>query len=98
MRLKIWTTACFLTGTALLVGWPWIVGAKPEENAVKQELARYGIRVLMYFGLTATVFLVTAILALLVMRRTRQEFLEESGKNLQGLIESTLEDHAQKRG
>ncbi|MBV6458002.1 MAG: hypothetical protein HONBIEJF_01124 [Fimbriimonadaceae bacterium] len=97
MRLKIWTTAFFLTGVVLLVGWPWIVGPKPADTATKQELARYGLRVLMYFGLTATVFLVTAILALLVMRRTRKEFLEESGKNLQGLIESTLEDHAQKR-
>lgn len=97
MRLKIWTTACFLTGIVLLVGWPWIVGAKPSDTATKQDLARYGLRVLMYFGLTATIFLVTAILALIVMRRTRQEFLEESGKNLQGLIESTLEDHAEKR-
>lgn len=96
MRLKIATTSFLIAGVLLLLAWPFAIGPKPVQ-ASQKELAEYALRILIYFGITATTFLVTAILALLLVRQARRDFAKEAKENLKGLIEGTLRDHDRKR-
>lgn len=97
MRLKIATTISLICGIALLVAWPFVVGERPGDVATKKELARYGIRLLTYFGVTTFVFLMTALLAVLLVRQTRREFVEDVKENVDDLVQGTLSDHAKKQ-
>lgn len=96
MRLKIATTIFLTAGVLLLLAWPIAIGPKPDQGSQK-DLAMYALRILIYFGITATTFLVTAILALLLVRQARKEFAQQAKENLKGLIEGTLRDHERKR-
>ena len=95
MRLKIacWTLAA-LTGI-LLVGWPTFVGM-PPRGASKPVLKKFAQRSEVYLGALLASFLGTTVFAALVVRQTRNEYLEESAQNLRALIEGTLEDHKKK--
>jgi hypothetical protein len=97
MRLKVVTTALLLFGFALLVSWPWIVGAKPPKEAPRNERAAYAKRFVYYTGGTIIVFSVTAFCAILLTRQARNEFREAARKNLEELIAGTLEDHGRKK-
>lgn len=97
MRLKVATTACVLFGLALMIGWPWLVGPRPPASEGPRILAEYGQKLLIYFLLTAGVWLTVAILALIMARRARLDYLEEHREMTQRLIEETLKDHARKR-
>ena len=93
MRLKVLTTTLVVCGLLLMLLWPVAVGPRPQEDASKIEQARWGQQVLIYFGTTASIWLSTAMSALLVMRQSRREFLEQERQNLKSLIEGTLNDH-----
>ncbi len=95
MRLKFITTASLILGLALLLAWPLVVGPRPV-NPNKKELARYGIRAIAYFGVTASTFVCTAVFAWLVLRQTRREYVDQAKTNLQSLIEGALQDHERK--
>lgn len=97
MPLKIATTVLFVIGLAMLMAWPLVWRGRPAPEAPPKELAEFSLRFLIYFALTALVFLSSAICALLLVRRAREEFAEQAGKNLRGLIEGTLRDHGRKR-
>lgn len=97
MSLKIATTALLLCGLALLVSWPWIVGPRPAPDAPKSEVVRYARRFVYYTGGTILVFCSTAFLAILMARRARREYREESRRNLEELLEGTLRDHGRKQ-
>lgn len=96
MRLRIVTTVLFVVGLVMLMAWPLVWRGRPAPDAPRQELAEFSLRFLVYFALTALVFLATAVCALLVVRRAREEYAEQAGKNLRGLIEGTLRDHGRK--
>lgn len=93
MRLKTLTTTLLVAGVLLMLGWPVFVGAKPAPTTPKKVIARWGVRSLVYFGVTSGVWLSAAVSALLLARQTRREFLLKEKENLQALIEGTLRDH-----
>lgn len=97
MRLKIATTTSLLLGLMLLAAWPWVVGSRPPAEAPRKELADYLTRFVWYMGATVMTFVVTAFLAILVMRRAREEYREASMRNLEALIEGTRQDHVKKQ-
>lgn len=94
MKLKIATTACFIAGMLLLLLWPLLMGPRPSGNA--RAVALYASRLLAYFSVTATLFLVTAVLALLVVRAARRAYVEEATSNLKDLVEGSLQSHVDK--
>ncbi len=96
MRARVVTTSLLILGLILLLAWPFVVGGRPAETAPRREMAEYGLRVLIYFGLTCATFLGAAIGALVVARRAREEFLEKQSENLNDLLEGTLRDHTPK--
>jgi len=96
MRLKWATTVCLVFGILLMFSWPFFLGPRPPRNAPKLELAEYAQKYLLLFGITAFVFLLTAVFALLLVRQTRRDYLEQTRVNLQELVEGTLRDHADK--
>ena len=91
--LKIATSLSLLAGVATLLAWPVIVGPRPDEAAGRRALAEYALRLTGYFGLTCFLFLLTAVLAYLVVRKTRMEYATERLDNLEQLMEGTLRDH-----
>ncbi len=97
MRLKILTTGSLLLGVALLFAWPFLIGPRPPKTAPKLELAHYAEKYLIFFGITAIVFVMTAFFAWLLARQMRVQYLEQTKENLESLVEGTLQDHAAKR-
>lgn len=97
MRLKIATTSCLIFGALLLLAWPWVVGIRPGKGAPRAELAAYASRFMWYVTATVLTFVVTAFLAILVMRRAREQYREASMRNLETLLEGVREDHAGKQ-
>jgi hypothetical protein len=95
VRLKIacWTLA-ILTGI-LLLGWPAFVGV-PPKGAPKPIVKQYLVRSEIYFAALLASFLGATVFAALVVRQTRNEYMEASAENLRALIEGTLEDHKKK--
>ncbi|MCB8933612.1 MAG: hypothetical protein H6534_09235 [Chthonomonadaceae bacterium] len=97
MRVKLVTTALLVFGIVLLVGWPWIVGAKPAATAPEQERLRYLLRYGIYFVTLLLTFFSTAVGAVLVARQARRQLKEEAMENFHSLLEGTLKDHGQGR-
>ncbi|MBS1712847.1 MAG: hypothetical protein JST30_00775 [Armatimonadetes bacterium] len=93
MRLKVLTTGFLVTGIVLMLCWPIVVGAKPPVDAGRPRLVQWGRRAILYFGVTAGVWVGTAFSALLLARQTRKEFLLSEKANLTGLVEGALRDH-----
>ncbi len=95
MFLKVLTSAFVICGLVMVFAMPYVLGQKPPD-AEKLELANYGARVLLYFGLTCFVWIGAAACSVILLRRTRLEFLEEQGDNIKSLVEATLHDHERK--
>ncbi|MCW5937820.1 MAG: hypothetical protein KIT11_11005 [Fimbriimonadaceae bacterium] len=93
MRLRIATTTFLVAGILLMIGWPFIVGPAPRRDAPRSVQVAWGKRALAYFGVTSTVWLVTAACALGVIRQRRREIVEEQRRNLRELVEGSLRDH-----
>ena len=95
--LKIVTTGLLVAGLGLLIAWPWIVGPRPvgaaKTEAERKELARYGLKALSYFAVTTSAFLGAAAGAVLIIRRTRREFVDHEKQIVRGLVEGSLKDH-----
>lgn len=80
----------------MLLSWVRFVGPRPPSDAPKKVLAQYGVHLLTYFGITCLLFLLAAIFAVLIIRHTRRQYVEEMRGNYDELIEGTLHDHARK--
>ncbi|MFQ3586152.1 MAG: hypothetical protein SNJ74_02345 [Fimbriimonadaceae bacterium] len=97
MGLRIATTACFLAGIGLLGAWPWLVGNRPSGPEVSRAmLEAYAVRLSVYMVAILLLFFLTAVFALLTVRRARLEYRDQARANLQELIEGTLRDHERK--
>ena len=82
-------TALVLLGFGLLLSYPWFVGAKPgRESAVeaRERQARYAVRIALYVAAVSVTFFGSAVCAVLLARRTRERFVDESMKNLADLL------------
>lgn len=97
MRLKIVTTGLLIAGFLFLLLGPLLLTYRPASGASQEEFASFGLMLLTYFTVTALTFLATAVCALMLVRRTKEEYREQASKNLRGLIEGTLKDHGRPR-
>jgi hypothetical protein len=103
LRLRIGLTVLVLAGIGLLLAWPWLVGPYPAPHGVPahgskeaKALAEYSLRFLGYIAALLLVFLSTAIMATIVVRRAREEYRQEAMDNMRQLIEATREDYQKK--
>lgn len=97
MRLKVATTTAFLFGVGLLLAWPLIVGRQPAHSHTR-ALAAYTLRFGFYVTVLVIVFFTVVVLAAAVARKARDEYREESRRNLEALIEGTLRAHGRNAG
>lgn len=88
--MRALTTALLVLGLCLVAAWPWVLAAKPSGV---RELQVYSVWFGIYLTSMFTAFLGAAAFAILVARRARRQYFEESKQNLQELIEGTLSDH-----
>ena len=96
MFLKVLTTTFVVFGLALLFAMPTLLGERPP-NTDQIELARYGTRMLAYFGVTSLTWIGAATCAVILMRRMRRQFIDEQRKNLTEMIEGALRDHERQK-
>ncbi|MEA2551892.1 MAG: hypothetical protein QOJ65_68 [Fimbriimonadaceae bacterium] len=90
MLLRAATTFLMLFGLVLSLGYPWIIGPKPALHA---QQGPFAIRLGVYMILIICSFLGAAVCAILMMRRAREAYREETRQNLEDLIETTLRTH-----
>lgn len=95
MFLKVLTTGLVLLGVGLMIAFPFLLGARPGPQE-KLELARYGSRLLTYFLLTCSVWIGAAACAIVMVRRTKREFMTTQRENLRELVEGSTSDHGRK--
>ncbi len=91
--MKLALTVTLILGVALMLAWAPILGPVPTHHA---ELQRYAVRFGIYICCLLVIFFVTAVLAMIIARRAREEYRAEIMGNVKFLIESTLEDHRKK--
>lgn len=96
MRLKVLTTTLVVAGLLLMLAWPLVAGSSPGKAATRAERVYWGRKLLIYFTVTASVWVCVAGSAVMLARQTRREFLKAERDNLQALIEGTLRDHGRK--
>lgn len=96
MWLKILTTCLMLFSVFMLFAYFWIVGPKPPSAAPRVEQIAFLRRGATYIGIEAAALIGSIVGAYLIARRARQEYRDQSKRNLEALIESTLRDHSKK--
>ncbi|HWP30946.1 MAG TPA: hypothetical protein VNK96_04355 [Fimbriimonadales bacterium] len=87
-RLKIITTIFVVLGIAMIVSYPWTVGSIPVETATNEEKKIYLIKMVIFVTVVLLTWLAAATSALLMIRRIRMEYLEQSEQHLQELLSS----------
>lgn len=92
--LKVATTLCFVAGLFALFFWPKVLGSANSHFVGLK--AMMGIISLAYFGFVCLLFIMAAIFAWLMIRRTKLEYFESQQEVLHDLIEQSLQDHAKK--
>lgn len=98
MWLKIVTTTLIIFSVAMLFAYLWIVGPQPPTTAPRAEKIDFLRRWAVFIGLEAAALIGSIIGAYLIGRRARQEYREQSQRNMEALLESTLRDHARREG
>ena len=95
-HLKWLTGGLIVLGVCLMAGWPWIVGTPPRKGT-RAEYKSYLERSLA--AATGLVVIVggAGAGAFFLMRRAREEYREESLRNMRELLEATREDQLKKR-
>jgi Na+/glutamate symporter len=96
MWLKAVTVVLMLFSVAMLFAYFWVVGPKPPSSAPRAEQIAFLRRGAAYVGIEAAALIGSLVGAYLIARRARQEYRDQSQRNLEALIESTLRDHAKK--
>jgi hypothetical protein len=81
--LRVLMTVFTLVGLGVLVSFPWFVGTKPAGH---EGLAAYGTRFGAYIVLVSVCFLFAAVFAVLLARKIREEYRQQSLKNLADLL------------
>ena len=92
MRLKLATTAFLILGLTMLAGWAWILPRRPKA-ASRPAVREYTLRSSIYLTILMGSLLGAGAGAFIIGRRAKQEFLEESRRNFDALVEGTLADH-----
>jgi hypothetical protein len=93
--LKVVTIFLMIFSIAMLFAYFWIVGPKPV-NGTRAENLEFMRRGATFIGIEAAALIGSIVGAYLIARRAREEYREQSRRNMEALIESTLRDHAKK--
>ncbi|MGV3618805.1 MAG: hypothetical protein ACO1SV_26065 [Fimbriimonas sp.] len=94
--LKGITGTLIALGFLIMLAWPFLVGL-PTKNGTRAERRSYAVRALVTTASLALVVIGAGTGAFLVIRRTREEYREESMKNLRELLEGTREAQLRKK-
>ncbi|MES1227814.1 MAG: hypothetical protein ABUL72_04030 [Armatimonadota bacterium] len=93
MRLKYWTTALLGFGLTLILASPLALSGKPEDP-LSREMKMWVLRFGIYTCVTAFVWVLVALMAVLLIRSIRRDMVAERELNMKILLEKTLADHA----
>ena len=94
-HVKWLTSALIALGVLLIAGWPLIVGVPPRK-ASKAVYKAFLVRGLV--AATALVVIVSGagVGSFILLRRAREEYREESMRNIRVLIEGARQDQLRK--
>ncbi|MCL6624898.1 MAG: hypothetical protein K6T17_09825 [Fimbriimonadales bacterium] len=81
--LRVLMTVFTLVGLGLLVSFPWFVGVKPAGS---EGQVAYVTRFAAYIVLVSVSFLFAAVFAVLLARKIREEYRQQTLKNLADLL------------
>ena len=98
MWLKVSTTVLIIFSIVMLFAYLWVVGPKPPSHAPRAEQIAFLRRGATYVGLEALALIGSIVGSYLIARRAREEYREQSRKNMEALLEATLRDHARTKG
>jgi multisubunit Na+/H+ antiporter MnhC subunit len=84
-------------GILVMVGWPLIVGAPPPKGSPRSAYRPYVVKGLAIAGTLTVIVVGAGVGAFFLIRRTRDEYRQESMRNLRTLIEGTREDQLRKQ-
>ena len=96
MWLKIATTFLMLFSIFMLFAFVWMVGPKPPSTAPRAEQIAYLRKGAVYVGVEALALIGSILGAYFIARRARQEYRDQSRRNMEMLIETTLREHSKK--
>lgn len=96
MRIKIATLSLALTDLALFMALFFVMASKPAKGATRSEEINFVIRTYGLLALLSICLLVTLVFVWIWIQDLREEHSEQTRKNLQELIEGTLQDHGRK--
>ncbi len=88
-RLKILLSLFVFLGLALLVSYPWSVGTPPKADAPSDEKRVYITRLAIYVSGVSVLWFAASVTAYLMIRKIREEYIDESARNMVDLISST---------
>jgi uncharacterized membrane-anchored protein len=91
MLLRILTSFFLIFGIILTLGFPWLAKARPHSGKVALE--HYTLLFGTYLTISMICFVAAAICAVLMVRQVRESFREQTRKNLDELVESSLRQH-----
>ena len=91
--LRLLTTFFLLFGIILMMGFPWVLRARPPHDASKLELQHYSILFGTYLTIDMLAFIGSAICAILMVRQVRRAYSSKTRENLEELVESALRQH-----
>lgn len=98
MRLKVITSACMIAAIIMAALWPAMLNSRPPASSSRSVRIGFARRFLAYNGTVIILLGGSGIGSLLIMKKTREEFREQSNLNMKLLVEQTLEDHRRKEG
>ncbi len=81
--LRLLMTLFTLLGLGVLISFPWFVGAKPVG---KEALVAYSTRLAIYINVVLVSFFLAGVFAVLLARKIREEYRQQSLKNLADLL------------
>ncbi|MBN9504302.1 MAG: hypothetical protein BGO01_03480 [Armatimonadetes bacterium 55-13] len=97
MWLKTATTISIIFSVVFLFAFAWVVGPRPARSAPREAQIQYLRRGAIYVGVEAFALIASIAGAYMIARSARSEYMEQSRRNMEALLEATLRDHAQKQ-
>lgn len=96
MRLKVITTALMITGVAMLLAFPLVIGPQPARSEGQRALAEYAIKFGSYIIIAVLIFAGAIVCSIIMLRQIRKDMRVMAEHNMQAFVSGTLEDHATK--
>ncbi len=96
MRLKVITTALMITGVAMLLAFPLVIGPQPARSEGQRALAEYAIKFGSYIIIAVLIFAGAIVCSIIMLRQIRKDMRVMAEHNMQAFVSGTLEDHAAK--